>query len=632
MKKILILYIPLFLCGIPISVGAQSSTEAFISEQLLPENTLAVCVFTNLQEMVEKFKQTLLFEILYPEPYSASSTSSTTAPSTSLRTGPSTEFIPSEGEGLRTGVTPPTEKMQQEFSIFAEEFRQNAGFRLSDVRTIFHKSIAIALVDVSPGEIMGTNMPYPKFALIADVSDSADALKNLLETAIVPGLQTKEPTIEFFVESFEGINIYGLANNRFQIHYTFLENAFVLALEQETIRKIISVSEPVLSSAEGNLFNAPLYRSVVKDMSKDGHEVRIYVDIQNIWLKLRPYIRQACSNKPSIENTIILDMLDKYPLQSLFWTFSYKDRGGYERMFLRIKNPRINQVPSGRNETFTSDRIVPADVLYYGASRVNLPEIWQQFSALINSSPYPQQIEHFNNWVKRMEDTFHLNIEKEFLTAFGREIAFACHTGEFRRRFVREKPSLEDFPFLVMFQVKNKEILEYTFQNISAILHTKPRKEVYQNTEIQSLAIPGKIAPFIVYTAFVKDFLVVSVSRTMLQELITASQHKRSLAAAKDYRKLSLYFPSRGYSKGYINITKLSGLVRRFLNRDNRLEPSSQDDKSLSVLDLTVFAEQLPGMMWVTTVAADGFLTESFSPIGGTVAGIAMAWLGLSLL
>jgi hypothetical protein len=374
---------------------------------------------------------------------------------------------------------------------------------------------------------------------------------------------------------------------------------------------------------------------VVGDVHEDRHEARIYVDIQHIWLKVRPYIRQACSNKLSPEHALILNILDTYHLQSLFWTFSYKNRGGYERLFFRLKEQRNqisdkNLVSSMGNSMFTSDQIVPADILYYGTSRVNLPEIWRQFLALIKSSSYPQQIEHFNNWVKKVEDSLHFDIEKEFLAAFGQEIAIICHTEGFRRRAVREQPSLGDFPFLVLFRINDRALLDHTFQNMFTVLQIEPRKEVYQNTEIQSLTIPGKITPFIVRTAFVKDFLVVSLSRTLLQEFITASQHGKPLAAAEDYRQLSSYFPPKGYSKGYLNIAKLSGLIRRFLKQGDDSE--SWNDTSELILDLTVLAEGLPGMMWVTTVVRDGFLTESFSPIGGAVTGIVLTWFGLSFL
>lgn len=613
MKKVYPLVLFLFLCGLPLSGNAQLPREAFIPEQFLPENTLAVCVFPNLQATAETFQQTRFFEALYSERHR----------------------IPS------SAITPALKKIQQEFSKFAEEFRKNAGFRLSEMWTIFHNSITLALVDISPGEFEGTPRPDLQVAFIADVHDSAEALRSLIETIIVPKIQTEAPTVEFWVASFEGINMYGLANEQFQVYYTFLERAFVLTLDQQTIRKIISGSKPVLSkiagNPQGNLFNAFEYRSVVGDVHEDRHEARIYLDIQNIWLKVRPYIHQVCSHKLTPENTFMLTVLDSYPLQSLFWTFSYKNKGGYERLFFRMKDQSNqafdkNLVPSGGDETFTSDQIVPADVLYYGATRVNLPEIWRQFSALLKDSPYPQQIEHVNNWVKQVEDTFQVDSEHEFLAAFGREMAIVWHSGEFRRRIAREKSSLEDFPCLVLFRINDKKLLEHTFQNLLTMLQIEPHKEVYQNTEMQSFALPAKIAPYSVHTTFVKDFFAVSLSRMLLQELITTSQQGNSLATAADYRQLASYFPSRGYSKGYLNIAKLSGVLQRFLKQENGSESSPWKNTSALMLDLTILAEGLPGMMWVTTVVSDGFLTESFSPVGGTVTAIALTWLGWSCL
>lgn len=274
---------------------------------------------------------------------------------------------------------------------------------------------------------------------------------------------------------------------------------------------------------------------------------------------------------------------------------------------------------------------MPASVVYYQTGSVNLLEIWQHLATLINGSSNPQQIEQFNSWVQSLEDTLHLNLEKDLLSAFDQEIAIACETRELRYKSAREKSAREDFPVFILFQVKDQDGFAHTFQKVSTALQIEPQTEVYQTTEIQSLLLPGKIAPLTVYTAIVKDFCVVSLSRTVLQEVITASQQGNSLATTADYRQLSAYFPASGYAKGYINLKKFAGLLRNFLNQLDQTEPSGQDQTADLALNLTALAEQFPGMMWMTTVVRDGLLTESFSPVGGTVVGITLAWLGLSL-
>ena len=117
-----------------------------------------------------------------------------------------------------------------------------------------------------------------------------------------------------------------------------------------------------------------------------------------------------------------------------------------------------------------------------------------------------------------------------------------------------------------------------------------------------------------------------------MRTVIAASQHGNSLAAFEDYRTLSASFPIEGYSKGYINLEKVLEFIQRSLNRENRMNSLFQDNTLIQPLDATSLADRLPGIMWVTTVVSDGFLTESFSPIGGTVIGIAITWLELFLL
>jgi hypothetical protein len=586
LKTRVILY--LFFCWtLSNSVNAQPSETSVIPERVLPETTLAVWVFPNLQETVEAFKQTLLFE----------------------------RFRSESIVGL----------IQQNLTLFAEQFQQNAGFTFADLWSIFHRSITVALLDLS--ENVHMPQPYPEFVLIADVTGALESLKNLLETKIIPRIQTKEPTVEFFVESFAGVNLYVLANKQFQLYYAFLENKFIVAFKLETIQKLITVA---MSETTGNLSRAAAYRSVISYLPEKRHEARLYVDIQHVWQKLRPYLHRICSRQDIPENPIILDLIDHYPLQNLFWTFSYQDKGGYERLFLKSQNPDFGKRPSDvGNGVLTSDQLVPANVLYYGAARINLSETWRQLSALINASPDPQQHDLFTNWVKRIEEALHLNIEQDLLSAFGEELAFAWYAGEFRRKFTQKTSELEEFPLFALLQVKDPQKVAQAFQTMGSTFQIESHREVYQNTTIQTLLIPGQITPFTVYTALIKDFLLVSVSQTIMQEVIAVSQYGSSLATTENYRQLSASFPSTGYAKGYLNLQQLSKRIQHFLRQGNQLESSFGNKIFAQIFDSPTFTDQLSGMMWVTTVVSDGFVTESYSPMGGIVTGTALAWFGL---
>jgi hypothetical protein len=143
-----------------------------------------------------------------------------------------------------------------------------------------------------------------------------------------------------------------------------------------------------------------------------------------------------------------------------------------------------------------------------------------------------------------------------------------------------------------------------------------PHKD--QKNAIQSIEIPGVIMPVTVYATFIQDFFVLSLSQSVIQEIINVVYQGNSLASEADYRTLSSYFPTQGYAKGYINLRRLLRPLQVLMNYPEE-----------NPAEFPFFIEQPTGMMWVTTILNGGFLTESRSPIGGLVTGAATLWFGL---
>lgn len=589
----------LCICWLPISLHAQNFQASFIPEQFLPENTLAICVLPDPPATLQRFKQTLLYEA-----WLAGATAQPVE-------------IPADTSGIKTA--PLFENVLQKFPALMQ------GKLFSDIRPLFDKSVAVALVDIMPGEDAGASLFSPELVFIADVSDSAEMVKNVLETKIIKAIQSKEPDVEFMVESFAGIDSYVLSNDQFHIQYAFIDHAFILALSGETLHKIIAVSQAARNrtaeDAASTLFNAASYRAVFDTAIQGDHESRIYVNVQRLWRTLRPLIYQQCADSQSVRNRILLELLDHYQLTTLAWTFSLKDGGGYERLFYKIdsqEDPQNSRSASPRllpvlaeagNGAFSSDEIIPANILYYWAIRGNIAKLWRQLTDSIQMSPFPQQQEQFRTWVENIEHGLHTSLEQEFLPALGQEMAVAWYDMGFRHRLTRSQAVLEDFPLVLLVQVAKRQTLDQILPRLLTFSQARNKNRIFRGTEIRVFEIPGAIAPVTVYMAFVRDFLVLSVSRTVLEAIIATSQQGGELASNQDYRKLSVSFPDLIYAKGYINLKRV---LRRM-----------QQKPSIKVPDISSFAERFSGMMWVTTVVNGGFLTESFSTIGGPVVGAA---------
>ncbi len=583
-----------------------------IPEQFLPESTLAVCMLPDPLALVQKFGQLPFYENLLTDlggqsPEISANTSGTHTPSA-------------------------LENLLRKFPTLMQQFQQNTEPLFSAIRPIFDKSIAIALVDIVTTEDSGTFRFSPEFVFLADVSGSAGRVKNALEMDVIKTLQSKDPSVEFVIESFAGVDSYLLSNDQFQVYYTFIGNTFLLTLKGETLRKVISVSHSPRNRREtqdiaASLFHAASYRTVVDTVIQGDHEIRIYVDVRKLWHTLRPLIAQRYPGSQSVRNHILLELLDHYQLAALAWTFSLKDGGGYERLFYNAvpEDSRENshgfsfgglsELTRVGNGRFFSDLIIPANILYYSAIRGDLLNLWRQLVHSIEASSFSQQRERFQTWVGNIENVLQIDLEQEFLPALGQEMAISWYDTGFRHRFPRSQPTLEDFPLVLFVQIAKKQVIDQMLQKLLA--SSEAKNTIFRGTEIQAYRISGTITPLTVYVAFVRDFLVVSASRSVLRAVIATSQQGGELTSNSDYRELSVSFPDQGYAKGYINLKRI---LRRIQQRS-----SSQ------ALDISSFEDNISGLMWVTTVVHGGLLTESFSTIGGTVVGTAALWLGVLL-
>jgi hypothetical protein len=322
---------------------------------------------------------------------------------------------------------------------------------------------------------------------------------------------------------------------------------------------------------------------------------------------------------------------------------SWKDSAGYERLSCTIRpettQHRLEEDPdllrtlwTVGNGQLNSDRLLPENIVYYGATRVNLQEIWLHFSRLNRTSPSLRQREQFNNWVKRVEETLQLDIYADILTAFDREVAAAWFPGKFSLQASWPHVSPEHLPLLFLVRLRDQQLPEQILRRLSTTVNISIDRTIFQDIPIESIQIPGESAVYTLHTTVIEDFLAVSFSEALVREVIHISQHGRSLAEAEPYQAASASLPSQNaYSKGYVNITQVARLLRQMLDQQ-QLVSADQSEHIALLQEITRAMEQWPGMMWVTTAVEDGFLTESFSPVGGPVSGLLFGWLGGMLL
>lgn len=574
----------IFLLMSSFTIYAQYPVGKFIPEQLLPDTTLAVCVLPNIETTHGKFVQSSIYQ--------------------TLLANTSTEI-------------------RQLFAAVEQQVERHFGIPLSTFTSFFRKSITLALIDLKNSDDV---WPSPEVVLIADVNASIGTLKNLLETSFVTIIQSQEPTVEFGVESFQGINCYVLSNGQFQLSYAFVGPAFVLSQTLEPLKKIIDLwtNKGKTPSETSTLFDSALYRRTRDMAQQHDHEIRFYADVQGIWRTMLPFIRQRCIQPQSPEHHIFLELLDRYDLNAVSGIFSLQQWGGYEQLFWEVAPQHestektfglLATLANTGNGLLTSAQIVPATILYYGASRIDLTRTWQHLETMVETLLPSQQREMFYSWKFAVENFLQIDLKDDLFPAFGEELALVCHDiGRRNRSFRPSRPTLEDFPWSLFIQVRKKEMIEQVLDLLSRDI--SPNRD--QEISIQSIEIPWLIMPVTVYATFVQDFFVLSLSQSVIQEIINVYQGN-SLASGTDYRALSSYFPTQEYAKGYINLRRVLRALQVIMNYPEE-----------NSIEFPFLLEQPTGMMWVTTVLKGGFLTESRSPIGGLVTGAATLWFGLS--
>ncbi|PIE31672.1 hypothetical protein CSA56_17625 [candidate division KSB3 bacterium] len=498
---------------------------------------------------------------------------------------------------------------------FDQLFQRNFTLSLSDLASVCSKTVAVALLDLRPPDRPEQFWPIPEFVLLVDIQGVSDTLTTILETHIIPSLQSQVPGIEVRRNVTHGITSYTFSHGKTQYTCLLTERLLALGGSPESVEQLISRLPDAFAASSDqsehlSLFHSETYRIPREKIFRHEHDSRLYVDVQSIWRTLRPFIRQRCFSSQHPENQFLFQLLELYELTTFSWQVSFTETGGRERFFWTVASQEepLEQSFSllsgflGRgNGILTSDLIVPGKVLFYEASRVDVLQIWRHLNLLINMFLSVQQQEQFQRHITMIERYIGLDVEQELLSSFGQEMAIACLESTLpgqRNTFL----STENFPCALFLQVNDQDTVQQALQRLAT--------RVPQSPVILDIGIPGSFEPLHLYAAFVRDFLVFSASRSTLQHILRVAEQGGSLASAPDYRTLSSSFSLKGYARGYINLPSLfQRLPDRSIFRANR--PPEQ------------------GMMWRTTSEDGGFLTESFSPFGGVLVGAAAFWFGL---
>ena len=130
-------------------------------------------------------------------------------------------------------------------------------------------------------------LKFPGILLAADVTNSGEALQQLLEKVIHRHIQARVPSVEFYLKSVQGIKIWVISNAWFQCAYTFWDQTFLFSTTPEYLeRLIIERSRDSFRS----LWNAHAYHAAREVISRSEHDMRVYLNIA--------HLRLSCTARP----------------------------------------------------------------------------------------------------------------------------------------------------------------------------------------------------------------------------------------------------------------------------------------------------------------------------------------------
>jgi hypothetical protein len=589
----LLLLLILIVC-IPSALPAEESLE-----RLVPEGSLGVVSFQGLKQSIEKFKGTALVKIFQ-----------------------STESSES--------TTKLWNQMIKGYEELRSKFATEMGFELAELLDIFGKQITVAVVDIKPEELSKKNSKEaPEVLILANVNGYENRLKELLDMKILPKIKKENPKTKVSIETYKTTPITTFTDkDSIPVSYAFLNTTFVMSWNPTLMKKTIDSQGQ--NGDEKNITNNASYKSIVETIVRDKSEVSAYVDMKKILEMTKKQMKTSA--KPSDQQA--LKFLDYYNLNSMSWSLSIEGEGLKERLFLQTypsEKGFWTQLMKGvEGSMVTSDTMIPADVLYYQSSLINLVQVWRYLMTTLKEAMPPQEYQKVEIGLTFIRDGLKLDPEKNFFEHLGEEMAMALNIKGLSELTAGGKVSVDNFPFLFMIKAKNQSGLQQTLTQLAALLQMQFQQDTIENTVVQYLEVPGADFPIQFNHAFMNDFWVLSLSQSMIGESIRASSQKNALIDNSDYKALKTHFSDENVTgRGYLNIKGALKLLAPLVNKgmtslSQQMRETAPGLDLIKSSDLAKIADSLFGMMWVSRTREDGFLTESYSPVG-SIMGLAVA-------
>ena len=567
-------------------------------EQALPPDTLALLSLSDCNASWDRFKKSALYQIwLEPE--------------------------------VQEFVAPLVAKAKEQIDKAKAQAAQQPG----------PMPAAVGLLDVVPGQIAIALLPpqpmrqppIPEVVVLVQAHEGMDKIQELLKIGIAMA-QGQAGLMPAPAITHQGVQVNILTSPFTSVCYAIAGKSLIVTTSKETMAKVL---DGLKQPASPNLATSPALAGLTKRLGKP-RETTLLINVEGLF---KAYERTIMTMAPP-QAVMAIEALGIKDIKSIASASAFDGPGMKDVVCIRAPGERsgivsLLEMPMGEKKLL---KLVPEDALFCVATKVDVANVYNGIMSLIESLDAEAHTQAQAN-IKEVEQEFGFSLQNDLINSIGDEVALYYN-----------------FPteLALMFRVSNPDGVNKVFKVLmdQAGAASPPRFRRGGNTDSLTLKfnghevryVPIKADDVVLWPAYgmTKDLCVLALNpqtvKSVLRRLKAGSG--RSILASPKFKQSAAKVAKKHVSISYADLAGMVGPVYEvaaFVIQWASNERDLRDPQRKLGLDFG----KLPSQQAITrhlfpavetfTVDAEGFWSESYSPLGGRggLSGVLSSGLGM---
>ncbi len=378
------------------------------------------------------------------------------------------------------------------------------------------------------------------------------------------------------------------------LYLSFIDNILICSYAESIIKSSIDISQ-----SENNWTDDMAFKTLKSELSSSSL-FRFYLNYSYLQAYAQYYLQEQDDNLAmlcSVLRHTAWNINFESERFSMDGFTSLKDTNSYFHAMLGVK-------PGERK----ADKILSDQTaIYLSICFEDYMEFYQNISTQFSSED-TTTAENYQKNMQRIEKLFKINIEEDFFSWIGSEIAF-CK--------MRPNINTKEKDALAIIHTKDidlaKEKMGKMLKQIKRRSPLKTKQSSYRNYEIHYFGINGFFKLFFgklfrklekPYFIYMEDFLLFSNNPSLLMDMIDDYEEQRLLALSEEYQAFKAEMQEQSNVSVFVHTPKLYSLLYYFNNEKQR--KNIQKNKELIVSFVRIaFQMTSNGEFFKTTLLAE---------------------------